>query len=180
MSKFKQKQVEVGGVEYTLQRPGLGWYHDNNAECAMKNGYPHQRQISKSYLEHVVVNPKVEIKEFDNLKGTKKNVDILIDTVDDEEVFETFILIHPGISWAMNTTSKNTMNNGYPHPGMMRKEMLEKMVEGEEIDLEYFNKYEHAQPVSERVFDECQNFLMDGKFVELQELLGECERFLTS
>lgn len=174
---MKQKQVTIGEIEYTLQRPGLAWYHENNAKCAMPSGIPHQRKITKSYLEHVIVNPRVEIKDFDDLKGTRKTVSILID--EETEKYEEFELIHPGIVWFMNTTSKNMNNNGIPDPMMMRKEMLNKMIDGD-IKISYFDQFDEGFDALEDLIGECQKFAVEGKFGELQDLLGECERFLTS
>jgi len=66
----KQTTVKVNGVEYTLQHPGARWYlqvidrHTNAKGNLERTGY------TEEILEHVVVNPKVSIEDFDDDLGS--------------------------------------------------------------------------------------------------------------
>jgi len=178
---MKQKVLEIAGVKYTLQHPGIRWYHDTNAECAMKNGFPNQLKMFRAYLEHVVVEPGgTRIKDFDDLKGSTKAVKIYDgEDEDGEEKFIEFTIKHPGIVWILTTTSKNMLPNGIPHPALMRKEIFNKMVEDENVNFEYFDKLEYGYEMEEELINKCQDFMMGGRFEELQELVRECDTFLT-
>ncbi len=66
----KQKKETVNGVEYTLQHPGARWYlgvvdrHTNAKGNLEREGY------TAEILEHVVVEPKVKIEDFDDDLGS--------------------------------------------------------------------------------------------------------------
>lgn len=65
---MKQKKVTIGNIEYTLQHPGIGWYLDTTSNATTANGIPHQGMLYRAYLEHVVVDPKKNIEDFDNME----------------------------------------------------------------------------------------------------------------
>lgn len=65
--KAKQEIVEVNGQTYVLQHPGLRWY----LETVDKNSppgttTPKQFLMLEAYLKTVVVDPKVEIEDFED------------------------------------------------------------------------------------------------------------------
>ena len=68
---MKQAKIKIGDKEFTLQHPGIRWYHEVMDECrginesgavVLKN-----TKIMDKYLEHVIVEPKMTIEDFDNI-----------------------------------------------------------------------------------------------------------------
>lgn len=61
--KFEQKTVEVDGVEYTLQKPGIE--ETIKIRSRVLNGGDESQFVAyKEYLSKIVVNPKKEILDF--------------------------------------------------------------------------------------------------------------------
>ena len=65
----KQKKVEVNGKEYTLQSKGYRWYMET-VEKHTKPGqlYPSQLDMWDEYFEHIIVEPKVSLEDFEDEK----------------------------------------------------------------------------------------------------------------
>ena len=60
-----QKKVDVGGVEYTLQRIPFKFYMELNDRFMGRNGTLQQTPFSEELLKHVVVSPKVSLADFE-------------------------------------------------------------------------------------------------------------------
>ena len=60
-----QRQVEVGGVDYTLQRIPFKSYMELNDRFMGRNGTLQQTPFSEELLKHVVVAPKVSLADFE-------------------------------------------------------------------------------------------------------------------
>ena len=60
-----QKQVEVDGVKYTLQRIPFKFYMELNDRFMGRNGALQQTPFSEELLKHVVVAPKVTLTAFE-------------------------------------------------------------------------------------------------------------------
>lgn len=66
----KQTTVKVNGVEYTLQHPGARWYLSVIDRYTNAKGNLEREGYTAEILEHVVVNPKVTIEDFDDDLGS--------------------------------------------------------------------------------------------------------------
>jgi len=62
---FKQKQVEIDGVTYTLQKIPFKSYLEINDRCTNRNGVLMKTSYSGELLKHCVVSPKVTLSNFD-------------------------------------------------------------------------------------------------------------------
>ncbi len=61
----KQKKVKIGDTEYTLQHPGIRARLQILDDCTNSNGSLNKLQYSEALFEHIVVQPKVKIEDFD-------------------------------------------------------------------------------------------------------------------
>ena len=69
---FEQKTVEINGVEYTLQKPGIEERIKIRSKI-LNAGELSQFVAYKEYLSKVVVSPKKEINDFeDDLQALDK------------------------------------------------------------------------------------------------------------
>lgn len=59
------KKVEVAGIEYTLQKMGPRSYLRLLKACTI-NGAIDQEKWSDAMLEHVVIEPKVTMEDFED------------------------------------------------------------------------------------------------------------------
>ncbi|MEK5036366.1 hypothetical protein MKY96_33590 [Paenibacillus sp. FSL R7-0302] len=67
MSNFKQKKVTTkSGKEYTLQHPGVRNVTKITDRVKNKHGIPSDERLAEEMLQHVVVEPKVRLDDFDS------------------------------------------------------------------------------------------------------------------
>lgn len=63
----KQKKITVNGKKYTLQSPGYRWYMETvDKNTSPGKVTPKQIAMIDDYLEHVVVDPKVTVEDFED------------------------------------------------------------------------------------------------------------------
>jgi len=86
----KQAKVEVNNKEYKLQNPGYRWYLET-VEKNTKNGKiaPSQIDMIDDYLEHVVVDPKVSIEDFEDEDQGRGGFKALMQLISECETFLT-------------------------------------------------------------------------------------------
>ncbi|MBY8913313.1 hypothetical protein P8917_00910 [Bacillus atrophaeus] len=73
MAKFgTQKKVTVKGVEYTLQHPGVKKSIEIQDETIKSNGVPSITKMYELYMEHVIVEPKVNWEFFEENEGIQE------------------------------------------------------------------------------------------------------------
>lgn len=65
--EFKQKKVTVEGVEYTLQKLPVRQALKLR-DSWLENGEVNQEKMYDALLNNIVVNPKVKLDDFDELK----------------------------------------------------------------------------------------------------------------
>jgi len=70
--QFKQTQRTVDGTQYTLQSPGPTWYYDLLSKAQEAGGRMDITLINRELLEHVVVEPKVTLEDFDTPGDVEK------------------------------------------------------------------------------------------------------------
>jgi hypothetical protein len=84
------KKVKVNGKEYKLQSPGYRWYLktvEDNTPPGKPN--PSQVQMIDDYLEHVVVDPKVTIEDFEDEEQKSGGFKALLELITECETFLT-------------------------------------------------------------------------------------------
>ena len=71
VKKENGTRTEKDKKEFTLQHPGLGWYLDTMDQAKIKGEgvVTNSRYAWEQYLENVVVDPKMEISDFDKIDG---------------------------------------------------------------------------------------------------------------
>ena len=61
--------IKINEFEFTLQHPGIGFVLSLNENCTIKNEHgvvvTSAVEVTKRFLEHVVVQPKLTIADFD-------------------------------------------------------------------------------------------------------------------
>lgn len=60
-----QKQIEINGTTYTLQRIPFKFYLELNDKHTGKNGVLQQSGFGEDLLKHCVISPKVSLKDFE-------------------------------------------------------------------------------------------------------------------
>ena len=60
-----QKNVEIDGTKYTLQRIPFKFYMELNDRFMGRNGTLQQTPFSEELLKHVVISPKVSLADFE-------------------------------------------------------------------------------------------------------------------
>jgi len=63
---FQQKNVDIDGVTYTLQKIPFKFYLELNDRCTNRNGVLMKTQYSEELFKHCVVSPKVTLASFDD------------------------------------------------------------------------------------------------------------------
>lgn len=63
---LKQKTVTVKGKEYLLQHPGVRSVTRITDRVKNKHGIPQDEKMADEMLDHVVVNPRVKMDDFDD------------------------------------------------------------------------------------------------------------------
>ena len=63
---FRQKEVEVQGVRYTLQKIPLKSFLELEDRCTSKNGVMLKAMYLSELFKHCVVKPKVTLSDFDD------------------------------------------------------------------------------------------------------------------
>lgn len=69
MSLFAQKNVEVDGVTYTLQKIPFRNYMEINDRCTNRHGVLMKTPYTEELLKHCVVNPRTTFSTFDDNVG---------------------------------------------------------------------------------------------------------------
>ena len=71
---------EVDVKEFTLQNPGAAWYLEmtDRAKIEGQGLIISQKFAYEQYLEHVVVDPKMNLSDFDNISGGLELLNLLI------------------------------------------------------------------------------------------------------
>lgn len=73
MAKFgTQKKVTVGGVEYTLQHPGVKRAIDIVDETVRDNGNPKVTALYENYMKDVIVDPKTDWDYWEENEGLQE------------------------------------------------------------------------------------------------------------
>lgn len=69
MANFKQKKfVSKSGKEYMLQHPGVRAVTKITDRVKNKHGIPLDERLAEEMLQHVVVNPKLRIDDFESYR----------------------------------------------------------------------------------------------------------------
>ena len=66
------KTVEVNGVEYTLQKVPTNYWYKIKDRSKDKNGNPSEEKLYQEVLEHIVVNPKMKMEDFEEVEDFGK------------------------------------------------------------------------------------------------------------
>jgi len=86
----KQKKIKVNGKEYTLQSPGYRWYLETVEKNTPKGKFsPSQVDMIDDYLEHVVVDPKATIEDFEDEEQNRGGFKALMELISECETFLT-------------------------------------------------------------------------------------------
>jgi len=86
----KQKVVKVNKKEYTLQSPGYRWYMETvDKNTPRGKSVPKQIKMIDDYLEHVVVDPKVTVEDFENEEKELGGFEALMTLINECETFLT-------------------------------------------------------------------------------------------
>ncbi|WP_341348598.1 hypothetical protein [Paenibacillus sp. FSL H3-0469] len=67
MATFQQKKVTTkSGKDYTLQHPGVRNVTKITDRVKNKHGVPSDERLAEEMLQHVVVEPKLRLDDFDS------------------------------------------------------------------------------------------------------------------
>ncbi|WP_340004423.1 hypothetical protein MHH52_21830 [Paenibacillus sp. FSL K6-0276] len=67
MATFQQKKVKTkSGKEYTLQHPGVRNVTKITDRVKNKHGIPSDERLAEEMLQHVIVEPKMRLDDFES------------------------------------------------------------------------------------------------------------------
>ncbi|MEK4520014.1 hypothetical protein NSS64_32545 [Paenibacillus sp. FSL H8-0122] len=67
MATFQQKKITTkSGKEYTLQHPGVRNVTKITDRVKNKHGIPSDERLAEEMLQHVIVEPKMRLDDFDS------------------------------------------------------------------------------------------------------------------